>query len=84
MCVRGAIEPHSISRLVICRISGLLARICVVDNMFIACQDFPKGCVLVPLQHITSRHVVYTQNLSSTEAIRTKYPFLLRPCAIFI
>ena len=38
-------------------------------------KTFPKGCVLVPLQHTISRIVGYTQNLSSTEAIRTIYPF---------
>jgi hypothetical protein len=44
---RKAIEPHSSSRLVICRIFGLLARIGVVVDMFSACQDVPKGCALV-------------------------------------
>jgi len=82
MCVRKAIEPHSSSRLVICRIFGLLARNCVVDDMFIACQDVPKSCALVLLQQTASRYVGYTQNLSSTEAIRTTYPFLMRPCKV--
>ena len=86
MCIRKAIEPHSSSHLVICRISWLLARICVVDDTSIACRNVPKGCVLVLvlLQHTTSRHVKYTQNLSSTEATRTIYPFLTRPCAMLI
>ena len=86
MCIRKAIEPHSSSRLVICRIYWLLAQICVVDDTFIACQNVPKSCVLVLvlLQHTTSRHVEYTQNLSSTEAVRTIYPLLTRPCAMLI
>ena len=86
MCIRKAIEPHSSSRLVICRIHWLLVQICVVDDTFIACQNVPKGCVLVLvlLQHTTSRHVDYTQNLSSTEAVRTIYPLLTRPCAMLI
>ena len=84
MCVRKAIEPHSSSRLAICRIFGLLARICVVDDMFTACHDVPKSCALVHLQHTASRHVEYTRNLSSTEAIRTIRPSLMRSCAILI
>jgi hypothetical protein len=62
------------SRLVICRIFGLLVRIFVVDDMFTARQDVPKSCALVLLQH----------SLSSCGIHRKIHPFLMRPCAILV
>jgi hypothetical protein len=61
---------------------GLLARIRVVDDMFIACQDVPKSCAFVLLKHTASRLVGYTENRYSPRAISTIYPFLMLPCKV--